>query len=192
MSAPEEQAEGRRRLTDLWEQYAHRIHAYAMRHVGPDRAEEVVAETFLVAWRRLEDVPGSGLPWLLVVARNTIRSDRRSMYRQRALTAELERLTKLTDHVASAETLVTERDALLRGLAQLSKNQREAILLVAWDGLTTTDAAAVAGCALGTFKVRLHRARRRMSRALDPTADPDAPNASVAALFPATPERELS
>lgn len=57
-----------RAFTAMWEQHAPRIMAYALRHVDPDTAQEVLAETFLVAWRRLRDVPGQPLPWLLVVA----------------------------------------------------------------------------------------------------------------------------
>jgi len=60
------------RFADLWATYGPRVLAYALRHVDPDSAQDALSETFLVAWRRLSDVPANPLPWLLVVARNTI------------------------------------------------------------------------------------------------------------------------
>lgn len=63
------------RFVALWTEHAPRVMAYALRHVGPDGAEDVVAETFLVAWRRLDRVPEDALPWLLVVARKPSRTN---------------------------------------------------------------------------------------------------------------------
>jgi len=124
----------------LWESYAHRIRAHATRHVGPDAAQEIVAETFLVAWRRLRDVPGDPLPWLIAGAR-------RSQHRARALEVELAHLTAAAAPTTTGpEPLVVEREVMLRGLAALTEVEREALLLVAWDGLSAEQAAAVAGC----------------------------------------------
>lgn len=173
---PEQAAGDTERFVALWEAHARRIHAYATRHVGADSAEVVVAETFLVAWRRLGDVPGDPLPWLLVVARNTIANAGRSAYRERTLLAELARLSRAAAPAASGpEPVTVERESLLRGLAGLTEREREALLLVAWDGLSPAQAASVAGCSTATFHVRLHRARRRLAHALDePDDDPDA------------------
>ncbi|AEE44507.1 RNA polymerase sigma factor [Cellulomonas fimi] len=166
------------RLAALWDRYAARVQAYALRHVDPDTAQEVVSETFLVAWRRLVDVPGDPLPWLLVVARNTVANQRRSQHRARVVADEVARLERVMPaHDEHAGALVVERDALLRALAALSAREREALLLVAWDGLDPTAAAAVVGCTPGAFKVRLHRARRRLDAALDTTDDTPAPGA---------------
>lgn len=152
----------------LWDDYAGRIQAYAVRRVGPDQAEEVLAETFLVAWRRVADIPGDPLPWLLVVARNTIAADRRSRYRARAVEQELARLEMLSEPTTgAAEVVAVERDVTLRALAALTSRQREALLLVSWDGLSIDQAAAVARCSSATFRVRLHRARERLRAAAD-------------------------
>lgn len=136
-----------------------------MRHVDRETAQEVVAETFLVAWRRLEDVPGEALPWLLVVARNTVRNHSRSQYRARQLHSALAGLAPAgpTDPAAA----VHERQMLLRALAAMTANDREAILLVAWDGLTSGQASAVLGCSEAAFKMRLSRARRRLADAVE-------------------------
>lgn len=169
------------RFTAIWEEHAPRVLAYALRHTDPETAHEVVSETFLVAWRRLADVPGTPLPWLLVVARNTLTNHRRSGYRQALLHNELQRLTDLAEHSQAAEISAVERQAMLTALAELTATEREALLLVAWDGLTTTQAAQVAGCSTATFAVRLHRARSRLKTA---TSDSDSAPTHIGTAIP--------
>ncbi|WP_246783857.1 RNA polymerase sigma factor [Cellulomonas persica] len=155
------------RFATLWDENAPRVQAYAARHVGVEGAEDVVAEAFLVAWRRLGDVPDPALPWLLVVARNTIANGRRSSLRRRALEAELTRVAHLMGRDDDPHAPVGERESLLGALAQLTGREREALLLVGWDGLGPADAARVAGCSPATFRMRLSRARRRLTEAAD-------------------------
>ncbi len=150
------------RFVALWTEHGRRVMAYALRHVDSDTAEEVVSETFLVAWRKLASVPDDPLPWLLVVARNTISNLRRSAQRQARVTVELQRFQQIAEPAAAADVLATERASVLAQLAALTPREREALLLVAWDGLTPKQAAKVAGCSLPAFHVRLFRARRRL------------------------------
>lgn len=178
--APPDDGAQARRFAALWDAYAARVQAYALRRVGPDAAEEVVAETFLIAWRRLAHVPGDPLPWLLVVARNTIANQRRSGYRRQALADELARVAHLTTVADAPEVAVDERETLLRALARLTSAEREALLLVGWDGLDATAAATVAGCTTTAFRMRLSRARRRLAEVAD------APPASVPPIRSAT------
>lgn len=146
----------------LWTEHGPRVMAYALRHVDSDTAQDVVSETFLVAWRRLASVPDDPLPWLLVVARNTISNLRRSGQRQARVAVELERFRQVAEPAVAADVLVTERTTVLAQLAALTATEREALLLIAWDGLTPKQAARVAGCSLPAFHVRLFRARRRL------------------------------
>jgi RNA polymerase sigma factor (sigma-70 family) len=155
-------SEDEERFVALWSEHSPRVMAYALRHLDSDAAQDVVSETFLVAWRRLASVPDDPLPWLLVVARNTIANLRRSGHRQARLAAELERWRQVAEPAAAADVLATERAAVLAGLAALTPKEREALLLVAWDGLRPEQAAKVAGCSLAAFHVRLFRARRRL------------------------------
>jgi RNA polymerase sigma-70 factor (ECF subfamily) len=172
----------------MWEEHADRVLAYARRHVPPEDAQEVVAETFLVAWRRLADVPGSALPWLLVVARNTIANHRRSGYRRALIDDELARLEAVAASTVAAEVTAAERMAALTRLAALSTTEREALLLVAWDGLTPSQAAHVAGCSVSAFHVRLFRARRRLKATeVDEARAADAPP-----FLPARPQPTVS
>jgi RNA polymerase sigma-70 factor (ECF subfamily) len=162
------------RLEDLWDAHAVRVQAYALRHTDPDTAQDVLSETFLVAWRRLEHVPDDALPWLLVVARNLIHNADRAQIRVRVLASELGRLeTAAPPSEGAPEALATERDLLLRALAALTDREREAILLVAWDGLAPEEGARVADCSTSAFHVRLHRARRRLAALVgEPTSVP--------------------
>jgi RNA polymerase sigma factor (sigma-70 family) len=150
------------RISELWRSYAWRVQAYALRHVDPYDAQEVVSETFLVAWRRLAGVPGDPLPWLLVVARNVVRNQRRAARRRSAAEGELIRLERVARAAEDTETTLSRRDAMIAVLLRLAPKDREALLLTGWDGLAPADAAKVAGCSVAAFKMRLSRARRRL------------------------------
>ena len=147
---------------------AHRaaVLAYARRRVDPDAAADVVAETFLVAWRRLDAVPEDALPWLYGVARKVIGNQRRAHRRSRALVDRLGRTGVAEASADSLEHRYATADALRSALAGLGERDREALRLVAWEGLDPERAARAAGCSRATFAVRLHRARRRLAAAM--------------------------
>jgi RNA polymerase sigma-70 factor (ECF subfamily) len=132
-----------------------------VRHCGVTggRADDIVAETFLVAWRRLDDVPDDDpLPWLLAVARNLWLNQRRGDRRHLAMVRRLP--------VPTAEAPPREPGdsaAVREALAALPTTDQEVLRLVAWDGLTPDQAGTVLGCSPGAFRVRLHRARRRLA-----------------------------
>jgi RNA polymerase sigma factor (sigma-70 family) len=155
------------RFTALYEEQFPHVWAYVVSRTGRQVAEEVVSDTFAVAWRRRTEIPTPALPWLLGVARNVLRTSYRSTARQGQLAAELR--TWSTAATASEPDVaegVVERAAVLRALAGLPDADREILTLVAWQGLATEDAARVLGCSRTAFAVRLHRARRRLERAL--------------------------
>ena len=152
------------RFTGLYDRYRGRVYAYAVSRAGRQLADEVVSEVFLVAWRRLDELPADPLPWLLITARNVIGSEFRAAARQESLTAELS--SWVSGVAADIADEVSERHAVLRALAALPAADRELLTLSAWHGLSPRDAAAVAGCSVATYFVRLHRARRRLEKAL--------------------------
>ena len=139
--------------------------AYAMRRIDRQQAEDVVAETFAVAWRRLPVVPDDELPWLYGVARRTIANQRRGNRRRAALILRLGREAPSADRPAVADG-IADREAVAAALGRLSERDREALRLVAWEGLERERAARAAGCSTGAFAVRLHRARRRLVKEL--------------------------
>jgi RNA polymerase sigma-70 factor (ECF subfamily) len=153
-------------FTAVYERHHRQVYAYAVGRVGRQLADEVVAETFLVAWRRFAALPrGVPLPWLLAVARNVVRERYRDEIRHQAVTAEMRAWTG--DAVVDVADGVTERAAVLAALAGLSDEDRELLTLVAWQGLAPAEAARVVGCSTGTYFVRLHRARKRFENAIN-------------------------
>jgi RNA polymerase sigma-70 factor, ECF subfamily len=134
------------------------ISAYARRRGARD-PEGIAAEAMAIAWRRLADVPtADARPWLIVTARNLLLAERRSEPAGRQPLDDI-------DLEAPAEQLPSELDldpGLARGLRVLSEKDREALLLIAWDDLTPALAAASLGISRTAFRVRLHRARRRL------------------------------
>jgi len=159
------------RLESIYDTYAAQVFAYAVRHVGKDDADDVLSETFTVTWRRIDVIPDPALPWLLVTAGNVIRNRRRADARRVRLGVALASLHER--HGDAADAVVAERAELSAALERLSEQEREALLLVAWDGLSTRDAAQVARCSVRAFRARLTRARARLSAELDST-DPAA------------------
>jgi RNA polymerase sigma-70 factor (ECF subfamily) len=141
------------------------VAAYVRRRARPDLVEDVVAETFLVAWRRLDEVPADARPWLLGVARRALATQRRSVARQRSLVTKLERV-----HEPGEQTDQTSDFGVAAALGRLPEKDREAITLVAWDGLSPSEAARVVGLSAVAFRVRLHRAKRRLRRRLHAAA----------------------
>lgn len=156
------------RFERLFREHIDAVRAYASRR-DPSAAEEVVAETFLICWRRLDDVPKDELPWLLGVARRVLANSWRARDRQAAL---LERVTALPEPAQGSP----EGDPRVSAaLACLSARDREMLLLVAWDGLSRAGIARVVGCTQAEVGVRLHRARRRFAAAYG-NADERPPN----------------
>jgi RNA polymerase sigma factor (sigma-70 family) len=153
-----------RRFERLYEELAPDVHAYVLRRVGQELVPDVVADVFVVAWRRLDDLPSPALPWLLGVARKTVANHLRSARRR---TAVVERLRA----AASAATVdPSHAERVWIALASLGERDREALMLVAWEGLSRKEAADVLGCSSAAFRVRLHRARARLGRALEGSA----------------------
>jgi RNA polymerase sigma factor (sigma-70 family) len=159
----------RERLEDLFRTYEPAIVAYVRRRSTADSVDDLVAETFLVAWRRLDDVPEEPLAWLLAVARRVLSTHRRGRDRRRNLG---ERLMDVQPRSHPCEE--DGDDRATTALAQLSERDREALTLIAWEGLTPQQAATVLGEPPGRFRVRLHRATRRMKALLSEPA-PAAP-----------------
>jgi RNA polymerase sigma factor (sigma-70 family) len=140
------------------------VRAYLLRRAEPELAQDALSETFLAAWRRFDELPADPLPWLFATARRTLANQRRSTrrlagLRERIAGSESRESPDRTDQLAEAELV-------RRALAELPQRDREVLMLVAWEGLDAARAATAAGCSRATFAVRLHRARKRLDRAL--------------------------
>lgn len=155
------------RMERLFRSHYAAVVSYVRCRVSAQTADDVVAETFLVAWRRLEDVPEESLPWLLGVARNVIATQQRGARRRTALSSRLQ-----DEALENESVTVEELGAVTVALASLPEKDREALTLIAWDGLGPSEAAAVMGTSAGAFRVRLHRAKKRLRALLEAHADP--------------------
>ena len=143
---------------------------FAAARIDPERAKDVAAETFLIAWRRLDDVPAEPRPWLFGVARKVISGQFRAEARRVALALRLEESQGRNTGPSDLAKTFSDRDEVLTAFAGLPERDREVLRLVAWDGLDAAEAANVLDVTRLAFAVRLHRARRRLQRALE--ADP--------------------
>jgi RNA polymerase sigma-70 factor (ECF subfamily) len=150
------------RFEALYAEHYRRVLGYVLRRVPAAAAGDVVADVFLIAWRRLEDVPDEPLPWLLGVARKVLANERRGGRRRAALLASLEAQTDPGDGPAIEPRL----ELLSRVVDRLGEIDRELLRLIAWDGITTREAAVVLGISHTACRVRLHRLRRRLAREL--------------------------
>jgi RNA polymerase sigma factor (sigma-70 family) len=153
--------ERNRRFEILFASYGSDIVAYCgWRAESASDAQDAVAEVFLAAWRRLEDVPGGDAArvWLYATARRVIANQRRSTRRRTALHERLA-IEGVTGPQKSASS--TEKELVHEALARLMPADREVLLLTEWEGLSPSEIATVMGCLTVTARGRLHRARRR-------------------------------
>ncbi|MBN9611805.1 MAG: RNA polymerase sigma factor [Actinobacteria bacterium] len=180
-------------VSDLFRRYANRVYGYVRLRTTPEIADDVVADTFLTAWRLRDRIPEEPLPWLLVVAHNMLANRHRAVGRSTRLVVAMARVEQLAGYQPAAEDAVVARDEVLGVLARLTDDERGAVLLVAWDGLSHRDAAAVAGCSERTLARRLRRARYHLRDLAAPatvataaatTADPMNPGSSTDATDP--------
>jgi RNA polymerase sigma-70 factor (ECF subfamily) len=158
------------RFRALYEQHYPAVLRYAARRVGAEAARDIAAETFMIAWRRLGQVPaGQPLPWLYATARRCLANELRRRGRRERLDSRMRSEATREQDLAVLEPSeqVADRLAVLAALATLRPKDQETLRLIEWEQLDVAAAAAVMGCSAGTFRVWLHRARRRFARALD-------------------------
>jgi RNA polymerase sigma-70 factor, ECF subfamily len=172
-------SERERRFNQLHKEHFEAVRRYAWRR-DPGTADDVVAESFIVVWRRLDEVPVDARGWLIAVARNVRLNLVRSQRRHQALAAQL--AGEVEPDLAEAALPAPVSEALQEALRELSALDREALLLSAWDELDRSEIAVALGCSKAAVSVRLHRARRRVQRALDAVDYRHGTSASVIAI----------
>jgi RNA polymerase sigma-70 factor (ECF subfamily) len=145
------------RFEGIYQRDVDAVRAYVRRRAPADVVDDVVADTFVVCWRRLDRVPEIELPWLYAVARRVLANERRKR-------------DQMVEAVVAGPAFVEPEavgDAVLAAaFACLGERDREVLCLVAWEGLTLARAAAVLGCSRVACRVRFHRARRRLAAGL--------------------------
>ena len=164
------------------------VHRYVQRRAGPTAADDLAEEVFLVAWRRRSELPLQPLPWLYRTARHVVANHLRASGRAWRL---VERTAgEAVGVVRDTADGVALRVDLSTALSSLPEPDREALFLVAWEELDVRQAAEAAGCRPATFRMRLHRARRRLRVALQGPTPAPPPVVAVPAWQPPRPEGE--
>jgi RNA polymerase sigma factor (sigma-70 family) len=165
-------AAARHRFETLYAEHHPHVFGYVMRRCSrADDAADAIAETFLVAWRRLDDSPAGEQtrPWLYGVARRVLANQRRGQRRHTALAEQLsaELARQQIPLAACVEQPGDDHKDLRDALASLSLDDRELLMLEAWEELSSEQIGTVLGCSAGAARTRLHRARRRLHDALE-------------------------
>ena len=154
----------RARFEALYAAHNAAVRTYVRRRVDSQDADDVVADVFVIAWRRFRDVPEDPLPWLLGVARRVMANRWRGATRDLALR---DRMMSDRARLAPSVSMASEsKQEVLRALSAMREQDRETLPLVAWEGLSPARAAKVLGVSPNTFSARLARARRRFRRVL--------------------------
>jgi RNA polymerase sigma-70 factor (ECF subfamily) len=160
------------RFASLFDRHAPYIHRYLARRVGRQAADDLVAETFLVAFRKRTGYDPSfpdARPWLYGIATNLIVQHRREEARQLKLHQAAGPALVQDDHAERAALDVTAqavRAQLAEALARLARPDRDVLLLIAWEQLSYDEVARALDIPVGTVRSRLHRARTKIREAL--------------------------
>jgi RNA polymerase sigma-70 factor (ECF subfamily) len=156
----------------LYDRYADQLYRYAYRRVGPEFAEDVVADAFLAAFRRRRDYDlarSDARPWLFgIVTKEIARRHRAEQARYRALarTDTDQIVPGFADRVAAEVSAEAVRGALAEAVGRLTPADRDVLLLIAWSGLSYEEVAETLRIKVGTVRSRLHRARQQVRGAL--------------------------
>jgi RNA polymerase sigma factor (sigma-70 family) len=162
-------------FTVLFRRHAPYIQRYVVRRLGQDAADDIVAETFLLAFRQRDSYDQTrtdARPWLYGIATNLIGRHRRAeirLYRALARTGVDPVTEAFTDQVDDRVSAGTASRRLAVGLARLPEELRDTLLLVAWGDLSYAEAAAALGVPVGTVRSRVSRARSKLRRTLGGT-----------------------
>ncbi len=165
------QLDDERKLELLFTDHADEVLTYLRHRTDHDSAQEVLIEVFVVAWRKLDQVPVEPRGWLYAVARRVLANHVRSQGRTAALLERLIDECRIAPAEGDPQDTVA-RHHLLTLLAGLAEQDREVLLLAGWYELSGAAAAQVLGCTRAAYAVRLHRARRRLRAAMDDRAAP--------------------
>jgi RNA polymerase sigma-70 factor (ECF subfamily) len=164
----------------LFDRHAAIIHGYLSRRVGTHLADDLTAETFLVALRKRASYDSSrpdARPWLFGIATRLLQHHYRQearQYRALARTGFDPVAENHADAVAARVAAGALTRELAAGLARLSKGDRDVLLLIAWGGLSYAEVADSLGIPVGTVRSRLNRARKKLRGVLtDPGSDHD-------------------
>jgi RNA polymerase sigma factor (sigma-70 family) len=168
------QAAQRSRFETIWRDHRHQVLAYCLRRAPSADAEDACAETFLVVWRRIDEIPPAPktLVFLYGVARKVLSNQTRAFYRRGRLHTKLTNLG-MTPAVDPMLVVVQNADdrVVTDAVRRLKPLDREIVMLDVWEGLARAEIADVMGMTRAAVDQRIHRAYQKLSRALVPVLE---------------------
>jgi RNA polymerase sigma-70 factor (ECF subfamily) len=173
-AVPSSQPERAAKLRELFVEHYRHVLAYAIRRTDrPGDADDVAAETFAVAWRRIGQAPAEEfeLAWLYAIAGRVLANQRRSQRRLTALRSRLRAVVPAAPPRDEAESRA-EAQEVLAAIVELKPQEREILRLVAWEGLTNAELGVALGCSENAAAIRLHRSRKRLAEQLAKGIEP--------------------
>lgn len=154
------------RFAEIYESFFRRVYGYCIRRTEPDRVDDVVADVFLIVWRRIEDVPAGdeALPWLYAVAYKVLGNQWRRQKRSRSLDERLrslgiEPMSSVEDFIVAGE----ETRQVLAALSSLKRIDQETLRLAMWEELPHAEISVVLGISPGAVRQRLYEARKNLT-----------------------------
>jgi RNA polymerase sigma factor (sigma-70 family) len=162
-------------FTALFRRHAPHIQRYVVRRIGQDAADDIVAETFLLAFRQRDSYDQTRVdarPWLYGIATNLIGRHRRAeirQYRALARTGTDPVTEPFTDRIDDRVSASMASRRLATTLARLSDELRDTLLLVAWGDLSYHETATALGIPVGTVRSRMNRVRSTLRRSFGDT-----------------------
>jgi len=153
------------RFAEVYKAYRWHVYAYCLRRTSRELVDDAVADTFLTAWRKVDDLPigADVLPWLYSVAYRVLGRQWRSASRRQTLVEKLAGAG--LEYVAPPEMFVVadhESDQVVRAVSKLKPNDREIIRLAVWEDLDRPQIALVLGISTDAVRQRLYEARKRL------------------------------
>jgi RNA polymerase sigma-70 factor (ECF subfamily) len=165
----------------VFDAHAPDIHAYLTRRVGSDAANDLLADVWIAAYKsrhRYEGEWSEARPWLYGIARYTVFS-----YWRKCRTLNTGSIEISDDPWPAVEDCLNAKDLgplLYKAIQELPGDEREVLLLTAWEELAPTEIALVLDVPAGTVRSRLHRAREFVKRQLEvPSLEPEVPQFSL-------------
>jgi RNA polymerase sigma-70 factor (ECF subfamily) len=171
-----------RQFEDLYAEHRLEVLAYCTRRLDRHDAADACSETFLVAWRRLDDIPPppESLPYLYGIANRVVSNQFRSLRRRSRLDARLAALgVSVTPDPSLLVVQSSRAQEVVAAVRKLKAKDREIVMLYAWEDLSRETIAGMMGMTRSALDQRIHRANQRLARMLEPEPD-KIPSPSIA------------
>jgi RNA polymerase sigma-70 factor (ECF subfamily) len=163
-------ADADRRITALFDAHYDEVLAYCARRIGRTDADDAATDVFAVAWRRIDEIEWETVrPWLYGIARGVLANRSRSARRRTRLVGRLAGLSPGSPE--TPESYVVRRDAdneVVAAIREMKPTDQEVLMLAAWEELTAPEIATALDVSTAAAEQRLHRAKKRLAKALKP------------------------